>query len=902
MATEHAIISEPMELPSLPPNQGLEAMKDIIFGSSAGMAGKLFEYPFDTVKVRLQSQPEHLPLRYAGPVDCFRQSFRADGFRGLYRGISAPMTGAAVETSCLFFSYRLIQDTLRATVYPGVEHLPFFALIACGALSGSVTSLVLTPIELVKCRMQVPAESALKPSGPMAIIAGIFRHEGLAGFWRGQMGTLIRETGGSAAWFGGYEGVSSLFRNYNKSNPQLTSDSLPIHQQMIAGATAGISYNFLFYPADTIKSRMQTVDVSRLPIHAQQQTFWGVSKALWRQQGLKGMYRGCGITCVRSAPSSAFIFTCGVINLCVKADVQCAFPGPKRARRTLNRPPVSELLTRLKHLEEEVKQLRSARHNTVHTSELDNHPNLETVKKTELLVSKDGKSRYVGDEASAALGQKISELRDIIESSSEEESYSPDANYSPIILPEDGFLGNHESAWSLDSFRLHYCQPARIDALWRTYQENVAPLIVILHQATMARLVQDACAGIELIPSDEALLFSVCYAAVASMKAHKCPSILGTDYDTAIQDCKKAVSHGLRRANFIKSQSLSTLQAAVLFLLCYRVGGDTRLVWAESAVVIRVAQAHGVHRDGRNFALPPFETEMRRRLWWHICLLDMLSSGDQGVDTQIRPEMFDTHFPGNVDDDDIGLHLTDQSSPKTGFTNTTICIMNCQIMNDMLWPRQGGYSDMSTQDRENLVTALGKRIHEQYIDHFNLDIPIHWVIATIVRLQLSKAWLATHFQSGDLEVKTFRHDDRVFEIAVELVQFSYLLQTNEGTSQWSWLCKSYKEWHVVAFILSELCLRPLSPETDHAWDVVTKMYGLWQQDMRTDALLQKPLDRLMARTASLRAARQGQNVQTPFSGEETLSDVSFGLGDNGSNLLEVSELFSDLDWLAGSIF
>ncbi|KAJ5951467.1 uncharacterized protein N7479_009880 [Penicillium vulpinum] len=310
MATEHAIVSEPMELPSLPPNQGLEAIKDIIFGSSAGMAGKLFEYPFDTVKVRLQSQPEHLPLRYAGPVDCFRQSFRAEGFRGLYRGISAPMTGAAVETSCLFFSYRLIQDSLRATVYPGVEHLPFFALIACGALSGSVTSLVLTPIELVKCRMQVPVESAgFKPAGPMAIITSIFRNEGLAGFWRGQMGTLIRETGGSAAWFGGYEGVSSLFRKYNKSSPQLTSDSLPIHQQMIAGATAGISYNFLFYPADTIKSRMQTVDVSRLPLHAQKQTFWGVTKALWRQQGLKGMYRGCGITCVRSAPSSAFIFT-----------------------------------------------------------------------------------------------------------------------------------------------------------------------------------------------------------------------------------------------------------------------------------------------------------------------------------------------------------------------------------------------------------------------------------------------------------------------------------------------------------------------------------------------------------------------------------------------------------------
>lgn len=283
----------------------------------AGMAGKLIEYPFDTVKVRLQSQPSHLPLRYTGPLDCFRQSFRTDGIRGLYRGISAPMTGAAVETSCLFFSYRIIQDALRATVFPGVENLPFAALLFSGAASGSITSLALTPIELIKCRMQVPSESFVQPR-PLALVADVFRREGLIGFWRGQLGTLIRETGGSAAWFGGYEGVSMLFREYNAStNTNTTADgaantgesALFIHQQLIAGATAGISYNFLFYPADTIKSRLQTEDISLRQPGSQRQTFWSVSRALWRQQGFKGLYRGCGITCARSAPSSAFIFS-----------------------------------------------------------------------------------------------------------------------------------------------------------------------------------------------------------------------------------------------------------------------------------------------------------------------------------------------------------------------------------------------------------------------------------------------------------------------------------------------------------------------------------------------------------------------------------------------------------------
>ncbi|KAF2118448.1 mitochondrial carrier domain-containing protein [Lophiotrema nucula] len=245
--------------------QGEEALKDIVCGSLAGIVGKYIEYPFDTVKVRLQSQPDHLPLIYRGPLDCFKKSLQRDGFLGIYRGISAPLVGAAVETGCLFFSYRVAQDALKTLAYP--EHradpskeLPYTALLSCGAVSGAFTSLFLTPIELVKCKMQVPASSpTIHRPNISGIIASIYRHQGLMGYWHGQMGTLIRETGGSAAWFGGYEGVKLLFR---RANPQSITDAeVPVYQRLASGAVAGMAYNFLFYPADTIKSRMQTEDV-----------------------------------------------------------------------------------------------------------------------------------------------------------------------------------------------------------------------------------------------------------------------------------------------------------------------------------------------------------------------------------------------------------------------------------------------------------------------------------------------------------------------------------------------------------------------------------------------------------------------------------------------------------------
>lgn len=307
------------------PNQATEALKDITFGSIAGIAGKVVEYPFDTVKVRLQSQPDHLPLQYKGPLDCFKQSIQQDGVRGLYRGVSAPFAGAAAETACLFFSYRIAQNVLRSSFYADMgvgQSLPLPGLVTAGAISGGVTSLILTPIELVKCRMQVPLHSSLDPTlkpgamltsaplSPFAVIADVFRREGLSGFWRGQLGTFLRETGGTAAWFGAYEASSLFFKRrllqsapstYNSTTSNIT---LPVHNQLASGALAGMSYNFIFYPADTIKSKIQTGELTNV-----RPTFMGVGKALWQSHGLKGLYRGCGITVARSAPSSALIFT-----------------------------------------------------------------------------------------------------------------------------------------------------------------------------------------------------------------------------------------------------------------------------------------------------------------------------------------------------------------------------------------------------------------------------------------------------------------------------------------------------------------------------------------------------------------------------------------------------------------
>ncbi|KAI1757045.1 amino acid transporter arg-13 [Xylaria castorea] len=314
-ASSATIISS--RLPARQKSAAMEVVEDLTYGSTAGIVGKYIEYPFDTVKVRLQSQPDHLPLRYTGPLDCFRQSIKADGVLGLYRGISAPLVGAACETSSLFLFERLGREAVYASGYCSRDRiLPLSALWFTGAFAGAFTSIVLTPIELVKCKVQVPASVdgvVAKVPSVTSVIRDVYKYEGLRGFWYGQMGTFLRESGGCAAWFGSKETTTKLFYLLNERSATsqlekdaLATEALPLWQQAVAGASAGMSYNFLFFPADTVKSRMQTSPVGGTK---QNRTFMQEGRALWNQHGLRGFYRGCGITVLRSAPSSAFIFT-----------------------------------------------------------------------------------------------------------------------------------------------------------------------------------------------------------------------------------------------------------------------------------------------------------------------------------------------------------------------------------------------------------------------------------------------------------------------------------------------------------------------------------------------------------------------------------------------------------------
>lgn len=243
-----------------------------------------------------------------------------------------PVIGAMLENATLFVVYGQTQTLLRkytsptpdlADGRPGPLSLPKMAF--AGACAGAVTSFVLTPIELVKVRMQVQMiaqeqtaslsqqpEKAVKQKlpGPVQLTRSVLQQHGFKGLWLGQTGTFIRESGGSVAWFGAFEGLARFFiAQKQKSAPSgkiITKDDLSSPELMLSGAAAGAGYTVILFPADCIKSTIQTGD--ELAKGRKQAGFLQVGKDIYKAKGIKGLYSGCGVTIVRSAPSSALIF------------------------------------------------------------------------------------------------------------------------------------------------------------------------------------------------------------------------------------------------------------------------------------------------------------------------------------------------------------------------------------------------------------------------------------------------------------------------------------------------------------------------------------------------------------------------------------------------------------------
>uniref|UniRef100_A0A7S3LWY5 Uncharacterized protein n=1 Tax=Palpitomonas bilix TaxID=652834 RepID=A0A7S3LWY5_9EUKA len=282
-------------------DEAVDALKDLFAGTVAGIVSKVIEFPLDTIKVRLQYGGSG-GQSFKGPIDAFRKTIAEEGALGLYRGLPSPMMGAMMENATLFATYGRFKSMLTAGENRPLTIKETF-VAGCGA--GFCAAFILTPVELVKCRMQVQ-ELEMKAGRVLEVnykntfdcFKRTLFNEGLSGLYRGHIATLLREIPGNGAWFATYEiACNAIAAQAGCERYELGPLSL-----IAAGGLGGMAYWSAFYPADTVKSKMQTASVH------EKQTFLSVMRKTFANEGVSGLYRGFGLTLVRAVPANAAIF------------------------------------------------------------------------------------------------------------------------------------------------------------------------------------------------------------------------------------------------------------------------------------------------------------------------------------------------------------------------------------------------------------------------------------------------------------------------------------------------------------------------------------------------------------------------------------------------------------------
>lgn len=167
-------------------------------GAYAGIANSVLSSPIEHIRIRLQAQPHGAARYYNGPLDCVKKLMKVDGLRGgIYRGFGVTVLREAQAYGFWFltFEYLMNQEKVRAEV-------PKWKIALYGGLAGEALWLASYPFDVIKSKLQTDKlgdEKLYKNARDCAKIT--FEREGLRGFWKGIVPTLVRAMPVSAGTF-----------------------------------------------------------------------------------------------------------------------------------------------------------------------------------------------------------------------------------------------------------------------------------------------------------------------------------------------------------------------------------------------------------------------------------------------------------------------------------------------------------------------------------------------------------------------------------------------------------------------------------------------------------------------------------------------------------------------------
>lgn len=294
-----------MEIKTQAPVQQFALLPKVVNGGIAGIIGVTCVFPLDLVKTRLQNQkvgPSGEKL-YSSMLDCFKKTYRAEGYFGMYRGSAVNIILITPEKAIKLAA----NDYFRHRLTRPDGKLPVSREMLAGAGAGLCQIVITTPMELLKIQLQDAGRvtAQLKAAGQatdhlpkisaLSITMELLRTKGILGLFKGTGATMLRDVSFSMVYF-------PLFANINSMGPRRSpgSNDAVFWWSFVSGMASGSIAAVLVNPADVVKTRLQLLNKG-----AGDESYSGIAdafKKIYKNEGPSAFFKGALCRMIVIAP------------------------------------------------------------------------------------------------------------------------------------------------------------------------------------------------------------------------------------------------------------------------------------------------------------------------------------------------------------------------------------------------------------------------------------------------------------------------------------------------------------------------------------------------------------------------------------------------------------------------
>ncbi|PRQ51870.1 putative mitochondrial carrier protein [Rosa chinensis] len=275
---------------------------EFLSGALAGAMTKAVLAPLETIRTRMI-----VGVGSRNISGSFLEVIEKQGWQGLWAGNAVNMIRIvptqAVEFGTFEFVKRAMtsaQEKWKQTEGPKVQIGPvsldfsiswISPVAVAGAAAGIASTLVCHPLEVLKDRLTVCPEAY--PSIGVAICK-IYKEGGIASCYSGLSPTLIGMLPYSTCYYFMYEKIKKSYCLTKKK------ESLSRPEMLLVGALAGFTASTISFPLEVARKRLMVGAMQgKCPPHMAA----ALSEVI-REEGLLGLYRGWGASCLKVMPSS----------------------------------------------------------------------------------------------------------------------------------------------------------------------------------------------------------------------------------------------------------------------------------------------------------------------------------------------------------------------------------------------------------------------------------------------------------------------------------------------------------------------------------------------------------------------------------------------------------------------